>query len=75
MLIVVPFHNLELGDSDDPPLGVYIESKFPVNCKPIELLMFLPPVRNSPNGVPVVVYRLLYPHRTGHQIFNPFDVP
>nr|GEW89022.1 retrovirus-related Pol polyprotein from transposon TNT 1-94 [Tanacetum cinerariifolium] len=59
MLIVVPFHNLELGDSDDPPLGVYIESRFSVNCEPIELLTFPPPVRNSPKDVPVVVYRLL----------------
>nr|GFA56852.1 hypothetical protein [Tanacetum cinerariifolium] len=42
MLIVVPFHNLEIGDSDDPPLGVYIESRFLVNSEPIELLTFLP---------------------------------
>nr|GFC91314.1 hypothetical protein [Tanacetum cinerariifolium] len=59
MLIVMPFHNLELGDSDDPPLRVYIESRFPVNREPIELLTFSPPVGNSPKGVPVVVYRLL----------------
>nr|GFB96428.1 hypothetical protein [Tanacetum cinerariifolium] len=59
MLILVPFHNLELGDSDDPPLGVYIESRFSVNCKPIELLTFPPPVRNSLKGVPVIVYWLL----------------
>nr|GFB76475.1 hypothetical protein [Tanacetum cinerariifolium] len=59
MLIVVPFHNLELGDSDDPLLGVYIESRFSVNCEPIELLTFPPLVRNSPKGVPVVVYWLL----------------
>nr|GEW68000.1 reverse transcriptase domain-containing protein [Tanacetum cinerariifolium] len=45
--------------SDDPPLGVYIESRFSVNCEPIELLTFLPPVRNSPKGVSVVVYWLL----------------
>nr|GFC61035.1 hypothetical protein [Tanacetum cinerariifolium] len=32
-------------------------------------------VRDSPQGVLVVVYGLLYPHLTGHQIFNPFDVP
>nr|GEW36531.1 putative ribonuclease H-like domain-containing protein [Tanacetum cinerariifolium] len=50
MLIVVPFHNLEIDDSDDPPFGVYIESRFPVNIEPVELLMFPPPVRNSPKG-------------------------
>nr|GFC87544.1 hypothetical protein [Tanacetum cinerariifolium] len=61
MLIVVPFLNLELGDSDDPPLGVYIESRFPVNNEPVELLTFSPPVRNSPKGVLVIVYRLLLP--------------
>nr|GFB84454.1 hypothetical protein [Tanacetum cinerariifolium] len=59
MLIVVPFHNLELDDSDDPPLGVYIESRFPVNYEPIELLTFPPPVRNSLKGMLVIVYRLL----------------
>nr|GFC39263.1 hypothetical protein [Tanacetum cinerariifolium] len=61
MLIVVPFHNLEIGDRNDPPLGVYIESRFPVNSEPIELLTFTPPVRNSPKSVLVIVYRLLLP--------------
>nr|GFC64594.1 hypothetical protein [Tanacetum cinerariifolium] len=70
MLIVVPFHNLELGDSDDPPLVVYIESRFPVNCEPIELLMFPPPVKNSPKGVPVVVYRLLTSQKFWGQCSN-----
>nr|GEW90114.1 hypothetical protein [Tanacetum cinerariifolium] len=51
MLIVVPFHNLKIGDSNDPPLGVYIECRFSVNSEPVELLMFLPPVRNSPKGL------------------------
>nr|GEZ22814.1 hypothetical protein [Tanacetum cinerariifolium] len=55
MLIVVPFHNLEIGDSDDPSLGVYIESRFPVNSEPVELLTFPPPVRNSPKGMLVIV--------------------
>nr|GEW92085.1 hypothetical protein [Tanacetum cinerariifolium] len=75
MLVVVPFHNLELSSSDDPPLGVDISSRLTVNCIPIELFTFSPPVRNSPEGVLIVVYWLLYPHLTGHQIFNPFDVP
>nr|GEV11916.1 hypothetical protein [Tanacetum cinerariifolium] len=50
MLIVVPFHNLEIGDSNDPTLGVYIKSRFPVNREPVKLLMFLPLVRDSPKG-------------------------
>nr|GEY30599.1 hypothetical protein [Tanacetum cinerariifolium] len=61
MLVVVPFYNLELSDSDDPPLGVYIKRRFSVNCIPIKLLTFSPPVRNSSEGVPVVVYQLLLP--------------
>nr|GFB25522.1 hypothetical protein [Tanacetum cinerariifolium] len=49
MLIVVPFHNLEIGDSDDPPLGVDIESRFLVNSEPVELLTF-PPSDKLPKG-------------------------
>nr|GEV07658.1 hypothetical protein [Tanacetum cinerariifolium] len=71
----VPFHNLKFSNSDDPPLGVYISSRLPVNRIPIELFTFHPPVRHFPEGVLVVVYGLLYPYLTGHQIFNPFDVP
>nr|GEY55603.1 hypothetical protein [Tanacetum cinerariifolium] len=37
-LNAVPFHNLEIRDENDPPLGVYIESRFPVNSEPVELL-------------------------------------
>nr|GEY16942.1 ribonuclease H-like domain-containing protein [Tanacetum cinerariifolium] len=47
MLVVMPFYNLELSDSDDPPLGVYILSRFPVNCIPIELLTFPPHTNES----------------------------
>nr|GEZ48135.1 hypothetical protein [Tanacetum cinerariifolium] len=36
------FHNLEIRDSNDPPLEVYIKSRFPVNSKPVELLTFSP---------------------------------
>nr|GEU79057.1 hypothetical protein [Tanacetum cinerariifolium] len=75
MLVAVPFHNLELGDSNDPPLGVYITSRFLVNSETIELLTFTPLVRDSPNGVLVIVYWLLYPHSTRHQVFNPLDIP
>nr|GEZ30636.1 hypothetical protein [Tanacetum cinerariifolium] len=59
MLIVMPFHNIEFGDSDNPPLEVYIESRFPVKREPIELLTFPPPVGNSSKGVLVIAYRLL----------------
>nr|GEU39983.1 hypothetical protein [Tanacetum cinerariifolium] len=62
MLVAMPFHNLEIHDGNDPPLGVYIESRFPVNSEPVELLTFSPLVRNSPKGVLVVVYRLLLVH-------------
>nr|GFA35144.1 hypothetical protein [Tanacetum cinerariifolium]GFA53994.1 hypothetical protein [Tanacetum cinerariifolium] len=75
ILLGVPFHNLEIGGGNDPPLGVYIESRFSVNGEPVELLTFLPPVRNYPKGVLVIVYRLLYPHSTRHQVFNPLDMP
>nr|GEY34318.1 hypothetical protein [Tanacetum cinerariifolium] len=42
MLIVVPFHNLEICDSDDPPLGVYTESRFPVNIDQIDKISKTP---------------------------------
>nr|GFB78288.1 hypothetical protein [Tanacetum cinerariifolium] len=38
MLVAMPFHNLEIRDSNYPPLGVYIESRFSVNSEPVELL-------------------------------------
>nr|GEW58569.1 hypothetical protein [Tanacetum cinerariifolium] len=60
---------------NDPPLGVYIESRFLVNSEPVELLTFLPPVRDSSKGVLVIVYQLLYPHRIRNQVFNPLDIP
>nr|GFC58120.1 hypothetical protein [Tanacetum cinerariifolium] len=55
----MPFHNLEICDNNDPPLGVYIKSRFPVNSEPVELLTFPPPVKDSPKGVLVIVYRLI----------------
>nr|GEU53351.1 hypothetical protein [Tanacetum cinerariifolium] len=45
--------------SNDPPLGVYITSRLPVNSKTIELLTFTSLARNSPKGVLVIVYWLL----------------
>nr|GEY05107.1 coiled-coil domain-containing protein 186-like [Tanacetum cinerariifolium] len=54
-----PFHNLEICDSNDPPLGVYIESRFLVNSETVELLTFTPSVRDSPKGMLVIVYWLL----------------
>nr|GEZ64387.1 hypothetical protein [Tanacetum cinerariifolium] len=75
MLVSMPFQNLELRDSNDSPLGIYIASRFPVNSETVELLTFTPPVRDSPKGVLVIVYWLLYPHCPGHQVFNPLDMP
>nr|GFB49925.1 hypothetical protein [Tanacetum cinerariifolium] len=59
MLVAMPFNNLEIRDGNDPPLEVYIESRFLVNSEPIELLTFPPPVRDSPKGMLVIVYWLL----------------
>nr|GFB00761.1 hypothetical protein [Tanacetum cinerariifolium] len=59
MLVAIPFHNLEIRDSNDPPLGVYIKSRFLVNSKTVELLTFTPPVRDSLKSVLVIVYWLL----------------
>nr|GEY38174.1 hypothetical protein [Tanacetum cinerariifolium] len=59
MLVAMPFHNFKIRDSNDPPLGVYIKSRFSVNNETIELLTFTPPVRNSPKSVLVIVYWLL----------------
>nr|GFA51158.1 hypothetical protein [Tanacetum cinerariifolium] len=74
-LNAMPFYNLEIRDSNDPPLGVYIKSRFLVNSETVELLTFTPPVRDSPKSVLVIVYWLLYPHSTRHQVFNPLDIP
>nr|GFC72084.1 hypothetical protein [Tanacetum cinerariifolium] len=58
-LNAIPFHNLEIPDSNDPPLGVYIKSIFSVNSETVELLTFTPPVRDSPKSVHVLVYWIL----------------
>nr|GEV15635.1 hypothetical protein [Tanacetum cinerariifolium] len=75
MLVAVPFHNLEFRDSNDLPLGIYIASRFLVNSETIKLLKFTPPVIDSPKGMLVIVYWLLYPHSPMHQVFNPLDMP
>nr|GEV23726.1 hypothetical protein [Tanacetum cinerariifolium] len=75
MLVAIPFHNLEFCDSNDSPLGINIASRFPVNSETVELLTFTPPVRDSPEGVLVIVYWLLYLHSPRHQVFNPLDMP
>nr|GEX08892.1 hypothetical protein [Tanacetum cinerariifolium] len=75
MLVAMPFYNLEFRDSNDSPLGIYIASRFSVNSKTVELLTFTPPVRDSPKGVLVIVYWLLYLHCPRHQVFNPLDIP
>nr|GFB11482.1 hypothetical protein [Tanacetum cinerariifolium] len=87
-LLLVAFHSqlkvFHASLDDNAPVNILRETlkarrsstvRLPVNCIPIEPFTFSPPVRNSPEGVLVVVYWLLYPHLTGHQIFDPFDVP
>ncbi|GKF55801.1 retrovirus-related pol polyprotein from transposon TNT 1-94, partial [Tanacetum coccineum] len=44
MLVIIPFNNLKLCDSNDSAFGVDIMSRFPVSSKSIELLSFLPPM-------------------------------
>nr|GEY72118.1 hypothetical protein [Tanacetum cinerariifolium] len=59
MLVAMPFYNLEIRDSNDPLLGVYIKSRFSVNSETVELLTFTPLVSDSPKGVLVIVYWLI----------------
>nr|GFB89311.1 hypothetical protein [Tanacetum cinerariifolium] len=48
MLVVMPFDDLKLCDSDDSTFGVDISSRFPVKRKSIELLTFVPLMQDSP---------------------------
>nr|GEZ48480.1 hypothetical protein [Tanacetum cinerariifolium] len=67
-----------IRDSNDPLLEVYIESRFPVNSELVELLTFPPPVRDSPKGMLVIVYRLLAKVKTSlgyDSQFNEKEVP
>nr|GEY43169.1 hypothetical protein [Tanacetum cinerariifolium] len=64
MLVVMPFDDLKLCDSDDSTLRVDISSRFPIDRKSIELLTFAPPMRDSPNGMFVIANRYLTPHCT-----------
>nr|GFC39391.1 hypothetical protein [Tanacetum cinerariifolium] len=54
MLVVVPFNDLKICDSDDSTFRVDISSKFPVDFKSIELLTFAPPMRDSPKSIFVI---------------------
>nr|GFC84135.1 hypothetical protein [Tanacetum cinerariifolium] len=47
------------GETNDPPLGVYIKSRFSINSETVELLTFTPPVRDFPKSVLVIVYWLI----------------
>nr|GEV95889.1 hypothetical protein [Tanacetum cinerariifolium] len=70
-----PLDNLEFSDSDDSTLRINITSRLPVNSKTVELLMFTPPMGDSPEGMLVVAYWFLNSHCPRHQVFNPLDVP
>nr|GEW00432.1 hypothetical protein [Tanacetum cinerariifolium] len=74
VLVIMPFDYLELCDSDDSSFGVDISSTLPVSSKSIELLTFVPPMRDSPKCMIVVDDRHLTPHSVRDQIFNPFNV-
>nr|GEX04081.1 Gag-Pol polyprotein [Tanacetum cinerariifolium] len=75
MLVIVPLDNLKFSDSDDSTFRVDISSGLPVDCKSVELLTFVPPMRDSPKSMFVIAYRFLTPHSARHQVFNPLDVP
>nr|GEU87506.1 hypothetical protein [Tanacetum cinerariifolium] len=62
MLVVVSFDNLKFGNSDDSTFGVDISSRLPVDCKSIELLTFVPPMRDSPKSIFIIADRCLTPH-------------
>nr|GEX91483.1 uncharacterized protein [Tanacetum cinerariifolium] len=62
MVVVVPFDNLKYGENDDSTFGVDISSGLPVGCKSIELLMFVPPTRDSPESIFIIADRCLIPH-------------
>nr|GFC03512.1 hypothetical protein [Tanacetum cinerariifolium] len=74
VLVFMPLDNLKFSDSDDFTLRVDIASRLPVGSKTVELLMFAPPVGDSPKGMVVVAYWFLNPHCPRHQVFNPLDV-
>nr|GFC79182.1 hypothetical protein [Tanacetum cinerariifolium] len=75
MLVIVPFENLKLGDSDDSMFRVDISSRLPVDCKSVKLLTFAPSMRDSSKSIFVIADRFLTPHCVRHQVFNPLDVP
>nr|GFB91045.1 hypothetical protein [Tanacetum cinerariifolium] len=75
MFVIAPFNNLKFGDNDDSTFKVDISRKLPVDCKSIELLTFMPAMRDSPESIFVKADRFLTPHCTRHQVFNPLDVP
>nr|GEV42099.1 hypothetical protein [Tanacetum cinerariifolium] len=57
MLVVMPFDDLKLCDRDDSTFGVDISSRFPIDHKSIELLMFAPLMRDSPESMFVIANR------------------
>nr|GEX67006.1 hypothetical protein [Tanacetum cinerariifolium] len=75
VLVVMPLYNLEFSDSDDSSLRIHIASRLLVNSKTVELVMFTPPMGDSPEGMLVIAYRLFNSHCPRHQVFYPLDMP
>nr|GEX85184.1 hypothetical protein [Tanacetum cinerariifolium] len=70
MLVVMPFGDLKLYDSDDSTFGVDISSRFPIDRKSIELLTFAPPMRDFPESMFVIANQYLTLHCTTMQILK-----
>nr|GFC35543.1 hypothetical protein [Tanacetum cinerariifolium] len=62
MHVIKPFDDLKFGDSNDSTFLVDISSRFPIDCKFVELLTFAPPMRDSPEIIFIIADRFLNPH-------------
>nr|GEW71787.1 putative reverse transcriptase domain-containing protein [Tanacetum cinerariifolium] len=54
MLVVMPFDDLKFDDNDDSTFGVNISSRLLVDRKFIELLTFVPPMRDSSESIFII---------------------
>nr|GEV35000.1 putative glutamine amidotransferase PB2B2.05 [Tanacetum cinerariifolium] len=59
MIVVMPFDDLKFDDNDYSTFGVDISSRLPVDRKSIELLMFAPLMRDSPESIFIISDRCL----------------